>query len=88
MGLRGRAWARSLGAFGLVLATTAGMAAASSVAAAATAVTLYVRSGATGTTCTAGAPCGSVARGVAVTDETTPHPPMASSWERLPDRVA
>ncbi|MHB1851497.1 MAG: choice-of-anchor Q domain-containing protein, partial [Acidimicrobiales bacterium] len=72
MGLRGKGWARSLGACALVLATTAGgVAAISSVAAAATAVTLYVRSGATGTTCTATAPCGSVARGVAVADALT-----------------
>ena len=72
MGLRSKGWARSLGACALVLATTAGgVAAISSVAAAATAVTLYVRSGATGTTCTATAPCGSVARGVAVADTLT-----------------
>lgn len=68
MRLRDGAWARSLGAAGLLLAATAATLAVSTTAAAATSVTLYVRSGATGTTCTATAPCGSVARGVAVAD--------------------
>jgi predicted outer membrane repeat protein len=72
MGRQTERWARALGVCGLMLATTIGGAAAvSPVAEAATAVTLYVRVGGTGTLCTATAPCGSVAQGVTVADALT-----------------